>query len=215
MDKKLKRTIVMLVCVVGMIFFSMVFQVLDIPLPFLPSTVRLQFSAVLALLGSIAYGPFVGAFIVLAKSFFYFWLTGCPFAELISTAVPDLAFVVITSVIYVNIKGGVVKKTNRKGESIKKIVTRRKRIMMSGIVAGVVATVLSVALTKFVSIPMLSLSQEQLLQEYSKVAGIADVNTGLFMINLPVVFFEYMIATIFVALIYKKLSRFMHGKTVS
>lgn len=215
MDKRLKRTIVMLVCVVGLVFFSMVLQVLDIPLPFLPSFARLQFSAVLALLGGIAYGPFTGTFIVLAKEFFYFCLTKCTFGELIASAVPDLAFVVISSVIYINIKGGVIKKTDRKGESYKKIVTRRKRIMISGVVATFVSTVLSVALTKFLEIPMSPMEQMEIVAEYSKLAGVNDVNTGLLVFNLPVAFFEYALATVVVALIYKKLSRFMHGKTVS
>lgn len=209
MDKNLKRTIIMLVCVVGLIFFSMVLQVLNIPIPNLPSVVRLQFSSVLILLGAIAYGPFTGVFIVLAKSFFYLWLTNCGFAEFLATAVPDLVFVTIASVIYINIRGGVIKKTDRKGETYKKIVTRRKRILISGSVATVVSTIVAVVATRLFQVPSFEL--EEVLAEYTKFIGVSDINSALVTVNLPVAFVEYAVATVVVAFLYKKVSRFMHG----
>lgn len=219
MDKRLKRTIIMLVCIVGLVFFSMVLQVLNIPLSFLPSTVELQFSAVLELLGAIAYGPFVGIFIALAKGFFYFWLTGCSFAELIGNVVPDILFVTIASVVFIRIKGGAIKKVDRNGESYRKIVTRRKRIMISGILSSVIATLVSVISTRFIEIPLLikitDATMESIVTEYSSFSFVSDLLSGILFVNVPVVLFEYLCATIFVALIYKKVSRFMHGRTVS
>lgn len=219
MDKKMKRTIVMLVCIVGLVFFSMVFMVLNIPLPFLPSFVELQFSAVLELFGAIAYGPFVGIFIVLAKEFFYYWLTGCAFVELVSNIIADVVFVVISSCMYVNIRGGVIKKVDKKGNKHEKIVTRRKRIMISGGVATIASVVITAIFARFVD-PVLfvkytDLTNETMLQAYKNIAGIGSLSTGVLLVNVPIALLEYGIATIFVALLYKKVSGFMHGKFVS
>lgn len=219
MDKKLKRTIIMLVCIVGLVFFSMVLQVLDIPLPFLPSNVKLQFSAILELLGAVAYGPFVGMFIVLAKEFFYYWLTSCSFAELLGNLIPDFIFVTIASIMFIRIKGGAIKKVDRKGETYKKIVTRRKRIMISGFLSTAVSSVISALVTRFIEIPLLprftEATSESILAEYTSISFVSDLSTGILFVDLPIVLFEYILATVIVALIFKKISSFMHGRTIS
>lgn len=219
-EKDLKRTIIMLVCTVGLIFLGMVFRVIDIPLPNLPSFVQLQLSALPSLIGAIAYGPFVGAFIVVAKEFFYFWLSGCTLYSLVEPLVLDFVFTVVASVIYHEIRGGVIKKKNRNGDVHKKIVTRRKRIMIAGSVATVFVLVIGVLFITYGSLPLLigktDLTEQTVLFEYSKAfSGIDSILKGVLMINAPVLILEYMISTVLTALVYKPLSSFMHGRNVS
>lgn len=219
-EKDLKRTIIMLVCSAGLIFLGVVFRVLNIPLPNLPSFVQLQLSALPSLIGAIAYGPFVGAFIVVAKEFFYFWLSGCSLYSLIEPLVLDFVFTVVASVIYHEIRGGVIKKKNRNGEVHKKIVTRKKRIMIAGSVATVFALVIGVLCITYGSLPLLiaktDLTEQSVLFEYSKAfSGINSIQKGVLMVNTPVLLLEYVISTVLTAFVYKPLSSFMHGRHVS
>lgn len=219
-DKNLKRTIIMLTCTVGLIFLGVVFRVIDIPFPNLPSFVQFQLSALPSLVGAIAYGPFVGVFIVVAKEFFYFWLSGCTLYSLVEPLVLDFVFTVVASVIYHKIRGGVIKKKNRNGEVHKKIVTRRKKIMIAGSVATVFALVVGVILINYGVLPLLidktELTEQTALFEYSKaIAGIDSIQKGVLTVNAPVLLAEYFISTVLTALVYKPLSSFMHGRHVS
>lgn len=219
-DKSLKRTIIMLTCTVGLIFLGVVFRVIDIPFPNLPSFVQFQLSALPSLIGAIAYGPFIGVFIVVAKEFFYFWLSGCTLYSLVEPLVLDFVFTVVASVIYHKIRGGVIKKKNRNGEVHKKIVTRRKKIMIAGSVATVFALVVGVILINYGVLPLLidktELTEQTALFEYSKaIAGIDSIQKGVLTVNAPVLLAEYFISTVLTALVYKPLSSFMHGRHVS
>lgn len=219
-DKKTKRTILMLVNIVGLIFLGLVFQIVDIPIPSLPSFVTLQFSVLLALLGAIAYGPFVGIFVVFAKQFFYFWMTDCSLYSLIASAVADIVFVVCASIIFYNIKGGVIKKVDKNGQQYKKIVTRRKRILIAGALSTVLAAAVGFLLVNYVELPLLisntGLTKDIALEEYSKALSLAtSLSKGVLMVNTPIMIVEYLASTVVVAFIYKPLSRFMHGRFVS
>lgn len=220
MDKKLKRTIIMLISIVGLIFFGMVFQIVDIPLPNLPSFVKFQLSSLPAMLGGIAYGPFVGIFIVLAKEFFYFWMTSCSFYELLGVGVTDVIFVVLSSIIYHEMRGGVIKKKNKNGEEYKKIVKRRKKVLLSGLIATAFTTLIGFLFIAYVDMPLLiahsDLTDESVMYEYVKsYSSINSIQNGVLFVNTPIIMLEYLLSTIFASFIYKPLSNFMHGRFVS
>lgn len=220
MDKELKRNIVMMVSVIATVFFALVLEIVDINLPFLPEFTSIRFSAIFELLGAIAFGPFVGVGVVVAKSFFYLWIMGCTVADIIGNGITDCVFVFVAGIIFYTMRGGVVKKTNKKGEAVKKIVTRKKKVLISGACACVIATVVSFFVFGFVSIPLMvrynGTTQSEMFSAYLQTSSnLKNIYSGVALINVPIALFEYVVATVVVAFTYKPLSYYMHGRFVS
>lgn len=220
MDKELKRNIVMMVSVIATVFFALVLEIVDINLPFLPEFTSINFSAIFELLASIAFGPFVGVGIVIAKSFFYIWIMGCTVADIIGSGISDCAFVLVAGMIFYTMRGGVVKKIDKNGEIVKKIVTRKKKVLICGASATVVACIVEFFVFAFITVPLMvrynSTTEAEILSAYlHSIPNISSIYTATAIVNVPIAILEYAVATVVVAFTYKPLSYYMHGRFVS
>ena len=219
MDKNIRITAVMIVSVIALTVVSLLLNISNLNFGILPEFIEIQFSAVTELTAAIAFGPFVGIGVVAVKSFFYWWIAGNEPALVIGGMLSEIVFVVVASVVYHRLRGGIIKNEDKNGNEITKIVTRRRRIMISGMISTVIAAALSFFVIRYITAPwyirVSDYTTPLFVEAYkSAVASVSDLTSAIARVNVPLLLLEYFVSTVVCSFIYKPLSYVMHGRFI-
>ena len=180
----------------------------NIPIPLMPSFIKLDFSELPALLASFALGPVSGATVCLVKNVVNLFIDGFETAGVgeLSNFLLGCAFVVPAGVIY------------------KKWKTK-KGAMVASLVGALAMALLSVATNFYITYPayvnLMGLPLEAILGMYDVInpaVGTEPTNQNLLqallMFNMPFTFFKGMLSVFITFIIYKPLAPVIHGKRV-
>ena len=180
----------------------------NIPIPLMPSFIKLDFSELPALLASFALGPVSGATVCLVKNVVNLFIDGFETAGVgeLSNFLLGCAFVVPAGVIY------------------KKWKTK-KGAMVASLVGALAMALLSVATNFYITYPayvnLMGLPLEAILGMYHAInpaVGTEPTNQNLLqallMFNMPFTFFKGMLSVFITFIIYKPLAPVIHGKRV-
>ena len=180
----------------------------NIPIPLMPSFIKLDFSELPALLASFALGPVSGATVCLVKNVVNLFIDGFETAGVgeLSNFLLGCAFVVPAGVIY------------------KKWKTK-KGAMAASLVGALAMALLSVATNFYITYPayvnLMGLPLEAILGMYHVInpaVGTEPTNQNLLqallMFNMPFTFFKGMLSVFITFIIYKPLAPVIHGKRV-
>ena len=204
-----------------------VLRLLSFNLPFLPSVLNFDFSALPEVIASIAYGPVFGVIIVIIKNLLYIGIKikTLSVTSVITNVVLNSIFVFITGAHYSR------KMFPLDPEYQPTRDLRRLHILGGGTIGAGVSAVASYFLTRFVTLPILyktypAYNEGYIIYVYQQaldnlnsmlpeklqgiVEGIVTIKRALLIYNVPHTFIKYFIMTLLAAILYNFLSPFLH-----
>ena len=199
--RKLTVTAILAAVATVLMFFN-------IPIPLMPSFIKLDFSELPALLASFALGPVSGATVCLVKNVVNLFIDGFETAGVgeLSNFILGCAFVVPAGLIY------------------KKWKTKKGAVAAS-LVGALAMALLSVATNFFITYPayvnLMGLPLEAILGMYHAINPAVGTEPtdhnllhALLMFNMPFTFFKGMLSVFITFIIYKPLAPIIHGKRI-
>lgn len=177
---------------------AVVLQYLEIPIPIMPSFIKLDFSDLPELIGAFAYGPLAGVIIALLKNLIHMAVSQSGFIGELSNFVLGASFACTAGLVYKHRKD-------------------KKTALIAGIVGAVVMGVISVPLNYFAIYPLyynvMGFPKEAVLGMYQAILPSTEsILKALLVFNLPFTVVKGLICVAVSMLIYKPLSPLLKGR---
>lgn len=175
---------------------AVVLQYLEVPIPFIPSFIKLDFSDLPELIGAFAYGPLAGVVIALVKNIIHLTVSQSGYIGELSNFILGAVFSGVAGLIY---------KYNR----------TMKGALVGGIVGALAMAALSFPSNLFIVYPFYYnfMPKEAVLQAYQTIVpSMKSIEQSLLVFNVPFTLIKGLFCVIISMLIYKPLSPILHGK---
>ncbi|MCR5207504.1 MAG: ECF transporter S component [Eubacterium sp.] len=175
---------------------AIILQYLEIPIPFIPSFIKLDFSDLPELLGAFAYGPLAGIVIALVKNVIHLAASQSGYVGELSNFLLGAVFAGVAGVIY------------QRNKTI-------KGALIGGIVGAACMAAASFPINLFVVYPFYYhfMPKEAVLGAYQAIVpSMKSIEQSLLVFNLPFTLIKGIFCVIISMLIYKPLSPLLHGK---
>lgn len=211
---------------------SFLLQIASFHVPLTPSMTRLDLSAIPELLAAVSFGPIAGVAIIIIKNLFYVLILGnAVTATAVSNVILDSIFVGVASFIFA--RGmfspmAIEKRMMEDPEGMRD--ARVPMIIKSGLIGALVTTPISYFAVMNVVYPLIfrlynaqGYNEAMFVAEYNKalhmlnsylpsplngiVTEITTLSKGVMVYNLPITFAKLMFVTIFVAIVFRWLSK--------
>ena len=181
-----------------LIAVAVVLQYIEIPIPIIPSFIKLDFSDLPEIIGAFAYGPLAGVLIALIKNIIHLPASGSQFVGELSNFVLGASFAFTAGMIY-------------------KYKKTKKTAVIAGICASLVMAAVSLPLNYFAIYPMyysiLNFPEPAVLGMYQAILpSTKNMLQALIIFNVPFTLVKGLIDVVFCILIYKPLSPILKGK---
>ena len=181
-----------------LIAVAVVLQYIEIPIPIIPSFIKLDFSDLPEIIGAFAYGPLAGVLIALIKNVIHLPASGSQFVGELSNFILGASFAFTAGMIY-------------------KYKKTKKTALVAGICGALVMAAVSLPLNYFAIYPMyysiLNFPEPAVLGMYQAILpSTKNIFEALLIFNIPFTFVKGAIDVIFCMLIYKPLSPVLKGK---
>lgn len=175
-------------------------QYIEIPIPIIPSFIKLDFSDLPAIIGAFAYGPVAGIIIELLKNVIHLPFSGSMCIGELSNFLLGAAFAGVAGLVYKQ------KKT-------------KTGALLAGVLGAAAMAIVCIPLNYFVIYPLyyrvLGFPEPAVLGMYQAILpSTKSILQALIIFNLPFTFVKGMICVIVSMLIYKPLSRLLKGKRI-
>ena len=175
---------------------AIVLQYLEIPIPFIPSFIKLDFSDLPELIGAFAYGPLAGVVIALVKNIIHLAVSQSGYIGELSNFILGAVFAATAGMVY-----------------------KKNRTMKGALVGGVVGAVLMAAVSfpsnLFIVYPFYYnfMPKEVVLQAYQAIVpSMKSIEQSLLVFNVPFTFIKGILCVVISMLIYKPLRPLLKGK---
>ena len=175
---------------------AIVLQYLEIPIPFIPSFIKLDFSDLPELIGAFAYGPLAGVVIALVKNIIHLAVSQSGYIGELSNFILGAVFAGVAGVIY---------KKNR----------TMKGALVGGVVGAVLMALVSFPSNLFIVYPFYYnfMPKEVVLQAYQAIVpSMKSIEQSLLVFNMPFTFIKGILCVVISMLIYKPLRPLLKGK---
>lgn len=177
---------------------GVVLQYIEVPIPIIPSFIKLDFSDLPELIGAFAYGPVAGVIICLLRNLIHMAVSQSGFVGELSNFILGSSFAIVAGLIY---------KHNK----------TKKGAVLAGISGAATMAVVCLPLNYFVIYPLyysvLGFPEEAVLGMYQALLpSVENIFQALLIFNFPFTFVKAMICVIIAILIYKPLSPLLKGK---
>lgn len=195
-NSSLKTTRVVAGC--GMLIaVAIVLQYIEVPIPFIPSFIKLDFSDLPELIGAFAYGPVAGILIALVKNIIHLAVSQSGYIGELSNFILGAVFAAVAGLIY------------------KKHKTM-KGALVGGIVGAVCMALVSFPSNLYIVYPFYYnfMPKEIVLQAYQAIVpSMKSIEQSLLVFNMPFTFIKGLLCVVISMLIYKPLSPILKGKS--
>ena len=175
---------------------AIVLQYLEIPIPFIPSFIKLDFSDLPELIGAFAYGPIAGVVITFVKNVIHLAVSQSGYIGELSNFILGAVFSGVAGLIY-----------------------RRNKTMKGALVGGIVGAVCMAAVSfpsnLFIVYPFYYnfMPKEAVLGAYQAIVpSMKSIEQSLLVFNVPFTLIKGIFCVVISMFIYKPLSPILHGK---
>ncbi len=194
MSKMNKKTRMIAGC--GMLTAAaIVLQYLEIPIPFIPSFIKLDFSDLPELLGAFAYGPLAGILIALVKNLIHLAVSQSGYIGELSNFILGAVFAGVAGLVY-----------------------QRRKTMKTALVGGIAGALVMAAVSfpsnLYIVYPFYYnfMPKEAVLGAYQAIVpAMESIEQSLLVFNVPFTLIKGVFCVIIAMLIYKPLSPLLHG----
>lgn len=187
-QKTVKRltTIAMLTAV------AVALQYIEVPIPLMPTFIKLDFSDLPEIIGSFMFGPFAGVLIAFLKNIIHLAVSQSGFIGELSNFIIGASFALVAGFVY-------KKMPNLKGAII------------AGVTASIVSGIISLPVNNFIIYPLyysvMGFPKEAILSMYQIIRPSTDsIAEALLVFNVPFTILKNLVSAIFTLLIYKPLT---------
>jgi riboflavin transporter FmnP len=195
-NTKTKRISTRLIAGCGMLTAAaVVLQYLEVPIPFIPSFIKLDFSDLPELIGAFAYGPLAGVVIALIKNLIHLAVSQSGYIGELSNFILGAVFSGVAGLIY-------QKHRTMKGA------------LVGGVVGAIVMALISFPSNLYIVYPFYYnfMPKEVVLQAYqTSVPAMKSIEQSLLVFNLPFTFIKGLLCVVISMLIYKPLRPLLKG----
>ena len=171
-------------------------QYIEIPIPIIPSFIKLDFSDLPELIGAFAYGPLAGVLIALIKNLIHLAVSQSGYIGELSNFILGAVFSLVAGIIY------------------KKNKTKRGALI-GEIVGALCMAAISFPSNKFIVYPFYYnfMDKAAVLGMYQAILpSTKSIDQALLIFNVPFTLVKGLICVGITMLIYKPLSPILHGK---
>ncbi|MBR1763705.1 MAG: ECF transporter S component [Eubacterium sp.] len=171
-------------------------QYLEIPIPIIPSFIKLDFSDLPELIGAFAYGPLAGVVIALVKNLIHMAVSQSGYIGELSNFILGAVFSFVAGIIYKNDK-------------------TKRGALIGGIIGALCMALISFPSNKFIVYPFYYnfMDKNAVLGMYQAILpSVRSIDDALLIFNVPFTFVKGLISVGISMLIYKPLSPILHGK---
>lgn len=175
---------------------AIVLQYMEIPIPFIPSFIKLDFSDLPELIGAFAYGPLAGIFIAFIKNVIHLAASQSGYVGELSNFLLGAVFAGVAGLIYSKHK-------------------TMKGALVGGIVGALCMAAVSFPSNLYIVYPFYYnfMPREAVLGAYQAIVpSMKSIEQSLLVFNVPFTFIKGILCVIISMLIYKPLSPLLHGK---
>ena len=175
---------------------SIALQYLEIPIPIIPSFIKLDFSDLPALIGAFAYGPVAGIIIELVKNLIHMAVSQSGYIGELSNFILGAVFTFTAGVVY-------------------KKYTSKSGALAGGIVGAICMAIISYPSNLFIVYPFYYnfMDKAAVLGMYQAILpSVKSIEQALLIFNVPFTLVKGLICVGITMLIYKPLSPLLHGK---
>lgn len=172
---------------------GVILQMLEIPLPFIPSFIKLDFSDLPGFIGAFVCGPLAGVLITLIRNVIHIFMGSSAGIGELSNFILSASFVLSAGLIY-------KKMPNIKG------------VLIGGVVGAVIMGIVSFPVNNFIIYPLyysvMGFPQEAILQMYQAIRpSTKSIAEALIVFNVPFTIAKGLISVIITTAIYKPLEK--------
>lgn len=172
---------------------GVILQMLEIPLPFIPSFIKLDFSDLPGFIGAFVCGPLAGVLITLIRNVIHIFTGSSAGIGELSNFILSASFVLTAGLIY-------KKMPNIKG------------VLIGGVAGAVIMGIVSFPVNNFIIYPLyysvMGFPQEAILQMYQAIRpSTKSIAEALIVFNVPFTIAKGLISVIITSIIYKPLEK--------
>lgn len=172
---------------------GVILQMLEIPLPFIPSFIKLDFSDLPGFIGAFVCGPLAGVLITLIRNVIHIFMGSSAGIGELSNFILSASFVLSAGLIY-------KKMPNIKG------------VLIGGVAGAVIMGIVSFPVNNFIIYPLyysvMGFPQEAILQMYQAIRpSTKSIAEALIVFNVPFTIAKGLISVIITSIIYKPLEK--------
>ena len=172
---------------------GVILQMLEIPLPFIPSFIKLDFSDLPGFIGTFVCGPLAGVLITLIRNVIHIFMGSSAGIGELSNFILSASFVLTAGLIY-------KKMPNIKG------------VLIGGVAGAVIMGIVSFPVNNFIIYPLyysvMGFPQEAILQMYQAIRpSTKSIAEALIVFNVPFTIAKGLISVIITSIIYKPLEK--------
>lgn len=172
---------------------GVILQMLEIPLPFIPSFIKLDFSDLPGFIGAFVCGPLAGVLITLIRNVIHIFMGSSAGIGELSNFILSASFVLTAGLIY-------KKMPNIKG------------VLIGGVAGAVIMGIVSFPVNNFIIYPLyysvMGFPQEAILQMYQAIRpSTKSIAEALIVFNVPFTIAKGLISVIITSTIYKPLEK--------
>lgn len=172
---------------------GVILQMLEIPLPFIPSFIKLDFSDLPGFIGAFVCGPLAGVLITLIRNVIHIFMGSSAGIGELSNFILSASFVLTAGLIY-------KKMPNIKG------------VLIGGVAGAVIMGIVSFPVNNFIIYPLyysvMGFPQEAILQMYQAIRpSTKSIAEALIVFNVPFTIAKSLISVIITSIIYKPLEK--------
>lgn len=172
---------------------GVILQMLEIPLPFIPNFIKLDFSDLPGFIGAFVCGPLAGVLITLIRNVIHIFMGSSAGIGELSNFILSASFVLTAGLIY-------KKMPNIKG------------VLIGGVAGAVIMGIVSFPVNNFIIYPLyysvMGFPQEAILQMYQAIRpSTKSIAEALIVFNVPFTIAKGLISVIITSTIYKPLEK--------
>lgn len=172
---------------------GVILQMLEIPLPFIPSFIKLDFSDLPGFIGAFVCGPLAGVLITLIRNVIHIFMGSSAGIGELSNFILSASFVLTAGLIY-------KKMPNIKG------------VLIGGVAGAVIMGIVSFPVNNFIIYPLyysvMGFPEEAILQMYQAIRpSTKSIAEALIVFNVPFTIAKGLISVIITSIIYKPLEK--------
>lgn len=172
---------------------GVILQMLEIPLPFIPNFIKLDFSDLPGFIGAFVCGPLAGVLITLIRNVIHIFMGSSAGIGELSNFILSASFVLTAGLIY-------KKMPNIKG------------VLIGGVAGAVIMGIVSFPVNNFIIYPLyysvMGFPQEAILQMYQAIRpSTKSIAEALIVFNVPFTIAKGLISVIITSIIYKPLEK--------
>ena len=172
---------------------GVILQMLEIPLPFIPNFIKLDFSDLPGFIGAFVCGPLAGVLITLIRNVIHIFMGSSAGIGELSNFILSASFVLTAGLIY-------KKMPNIKG------------VIIGGVAGAVIMGIVSFPVNNFIIYPLyysvMGFPEEAILQMYQAIRpSTKSIAEALIVFNVPFTIAKGIISVAFSAIIYKPLEK--------